>query len=122
MTREVNVQNFYRMEHKASNDPKLFKPYPLIEDDIAYIAFPIQGQTASKNAIKVKAPGVVWRTSPATLSFFGSVSQINQKLAQVAEAGITIANRKDLLKDFTKLKKMNVRSDESIKKDLGEDV
>lgn len=119
MTSAVNVRNFYRMEHRASNDKLLFKPYPLIEDDVAYIVLPIQGQTASKAAIKVKAPGFVWHISPDTLSFFGSKQQLKTKLAQIMEAGITISNMEDLKVENARLKTMKVRSDETIKKDLG---
>jgi hypothetical protein len=122
MTSEANVMNFYRMTHKASNDKQLFKPYPLIEDDVAYIALPIQGQTASKLAIKAKAPGVVWHTSPDTLSYFGSKAQLKAKFAQILEAGITISNIADLKKDNEKLKTMKVRSEEAIEKDLGSDL
>jgi len=119
MTSAANVRNFYRMEHKASNDKTMFKPYPLIEDDIAYIALPIQGQTATREAIKVKAPGVVWHKSTDNLSLFGSKAQLKIKLQQIQEAGITISNIADLKKDGEKLKTMKVRSEESIDKDLG---
>ena len=119
MTTAQNVRNFYRMEHKASSDKTLFKPYPLIEDDQAYIALPIQGQTASKLAIQVKATNVSWRTSKPTISFFGSQQQVEQKLKQIEEAGITVSNIVELTTDVKKMKKMKIRTDESATKDIG---
>jgi hypothetical protein len=109
MTTETKLQNFYRMEHKPSSDPKMFKPYPFIEDGVGYIALPIQGQTASKKAIAVKASNVVWKTSVPTLSFFGSVAQLEAKIEQIVATGITIANAKDLNKDFRGVKKLAIR-------------
>jgi SNF2-related domain len=120
MTSAANVKNFYRMEHKASNEKHLFKPYPLIEDEVAYIALPIQGQTASKLAIQVKATNVIWKTSKPTLSYFGSVQQIEHKMKQIGEAGIAVSNAVELTTEFKKLKKMKIRSDESAQKDIGE--
>jgi hypothetical protein len=109
MTTEAKLQNFYRMEHKPSNEPKMFKPYPFIEDGVGYIALPIQGQTASKKAIAVKASNVVWKTSVPTLSFFGSSAQLSEKMKQIMEAGITISNVKELSKEFKGLKKLAIR-------------
>jgi hypothetical protein len=120
MSNSTQIKNFYRMEHRPSNDSHMFKPYPLIEDELAYIALPIQGQTATREAIKVKATNVVWRISKSTLSFFGTASQLNQKIAQIIEAGITVSNSADLRKDFTKVKKMSVRSEKTVEKDVGE--
>jgi hypothetical protein len=115
LTTSAKLQNFYRMEHKPSNDSKMFKPYPLIEDGIAYIALPIQGQTASKAAIKVKALNVVWQTSAPTLSFFGSPQQLEAKIAQITEAGITVSTLMDLTKELKGLKKLSIRGSDKDK-------
>jgi hypothetical protein len=87
---------------------------------VAYIALPIQGQTASKLAIQVKATNVIWKTSKPTLSYFGSVQQIEHKMKQIGEAGIAVSNAVELTTEFKKLKKMKIRSDESAQKDIGE--
>ena len=112
VSENAGLQNFYRMEFKPSNDPQLLKPYPLIEDGTAYIALPIQGQTASKKAIRRRnrSLGVKWGTSESTVSFYGSTVDIRRKLYQLMEAGIEIKNVHELSAEFKELKKMPIRN------------
>lgn len=107
---QTKIRNFYRMEQKASNDKKAFKPYPLIQDGAAYIALPMQGQTASKNAIKYKATGVVWHQSAEEMTYFGMTpQQTQQMIKQIEAAGFSISNVIELKQEFARLKKMKVR-------------
>jgi len=104
------VRNFYRMEQKASNDKKSIKPYPLIQDGVAYIALPMQGQTASKNAIKYKATGVIWKVSPDEMTYFAPTpTQTAHMLDQIVAAGFSVSNLKELKAEFKRLSKMKVR-------------
>jgi SNF2-related domain len=105
-TREANVLNFYRLEHKASNDKTIFKPYPIIQDGQAYIALPAQGQAGTREAMKYKRASIRWLHSDPSLAYFGSVQQIIDVIKTLREAGVTVANIKELDKEITKLKTM----------------
>lgn len=114
----TKIRNFYRMEQKASNDKKAFKPYPLVQDGAAYIALPMQGQTASKNAIKYRASGVVWHQSAEEMTYFGMTpQQTAHMLKQVEEAGFAVSNMDELKAEFSHLKKMKVRQVKQVKSD-----
>lgn len=111
MTQAQKVVNFYRLEHKASNDKKLFKPYPLIEDGVAYIALPAGGQAGTKEAMRLKRPSFKWRISEPTLSFFGSTQQVLAMMKHLAASGVSVSNVEDLREQFKKLKTMKIRSE-----------
>lgn len=104
------VKNFYRLEQKASNDKKAIKPYPLIQDDQAYLVLPINGQTASKAAIRYKASGVVWHVSNDEVTYFGlTPDHVVKMMKQIQEIGIDVTNIMDLRHEYQDLKKMKLR-------------
>jgi len=105
-TREANVANFYRLEHKASNDKTIFKPYPIIQDGSAYVALPAQGQAGTREAMKYKRASIRWLHSDPSLAYFGTVAQIIQVIKALRDAGVSVANIKELDKEITKLKTM----------------
>lgn len=116
----TKIRNFYRLEQKASNDKKAFKPYPIVQDGAAYIALPIQGQSASKMAIKYKATGVVWHQSSEEMTYFGMTPAVTaHMLKQIEEAGFAVSNMAELKREFAALKKMKVRQGKP-KTDAGE--
>lgn len=102
--------NFYREEAKPNNKPDVIKPYPMIEDGVAFIVLPIRGQTGTKAAIQHRAPGVKFKNSAPSLSY--SCSTMNDALAmlrKITDAGVQIANLEDLKKQYTKIKKVTFR-------------
>jgi len=107
------LRNFYRTEMKPNNDPTVIKPYPMIENGVAYIVLPIRGQTGTKMAIQHKAPGIRWRKSEPSISYY--CQDMNKALAvlkSVIAAGIEISNIDDLKKEFNKIKKAQFRSED----------
>lgn len=107
------VKNFMRLEFKPSSNPKMIRPFPLIENDTAYIALPSKGQRGTTNAIKYKAPGVIWTDAEPTLRVFTlTVAKAAQILTRLNKAGVQIANSPDVKKQLTALKKAKLRQDE----------
>ena len=108
----AGLVNFYRLEHKANNDKKVFKPYPIIEGGVAYIALPAQGQAGTKVAMQHKRPAFSWHLSTPSLSFYGTPLSVNKMLAKIVAAGVQITNIKELEKEFHALKTMKLRKDD----------
>lgn len=107
------VKNFMRLEFKPSSNPKLIRPFPLIENDTAYIALPAKGQRGTTNAIKYKAPGVIWTDAEPTLRIFTlTVAKAAQILTRLSKSGVQIANSPDVKKQLTALKKAKLRQDD----------
>jgi len=106
-----NVVNFFRLEHKPNNNKMQFKPYALIQDNIAYIALPAQGQAGTRTAMSAqfRKPTFRWSLADPTLSYFGTVQQIEEKLQKLEESGIQISNIKDLEPELRKLRRMSIR-------------
>jgi hypothetical protein len=106
------IVNFYRLTHKASSDKTLYKPYPIIQDGVAYIALPT-GQAGTALAMKYKRPSYKWFLSEPSLSYYGTVQQVGAMLKKVQAAGIEITNIVDLKTDFASLKTMKIRAPSS---------
>lgn len=107
------LRNFYRLEFKPSADSKLIKPYPIIEDGQAYIALPIRGQAGTLPATKVKAAGIVWTKSDPSYVFYGLTPQkISEMVHKILNSGIQIMNIKELRRDFKRIQKLKLRTDE----------
>jgi hypothetical protein len=99
------LQNFFRSEAKPSVSKIHIKPFPMIEDGLAYIVMQTQGQPANLAATRSKAQGVRWQKGADTLVYYGlNLATTGQKLRDIVEAGIQISNIKELKHDFTKLK------------------
>lgn len=107
-TKAAQVVNFYRTEQKPSNKKEIFKPYPIIQDGIAYIALPT-GQAGTREAMKFRRPAFKWAMSDATLSFFGTLAQVTHLFKTLIDAGVSISNVEELRKEVAKLKLMKVR-------------
>lgn len=105
----ANIVNFYRLTHKASNDKTLYKPYPIIQDGVAYIALPT-GQAGTALAMKYKRPSYRWFLSEPSLSYYGTVQQVATMLKKIQAAGVEVTNIVDLDAEFAKLKKMKIRA------------
>jgi hypothetical protein len=108
----AQVVNFYRLEHKANNDKKMFKPYPIIENGMAFIALPAQGQAGTKTAMLLKRPAFRWIRSTPSMSFYGSFQQVEHMLKRLEESGIQLTNIKELETELHKLRKMKLRKDD----------
>lgn len=113
------LTNFFRQEVKPSLSKNLIKPYPLIEDDAAYIVMHLRGQPATLKAIKVKPPALIWKHSEASLVFYGlDTNHISAKIKEVLTSGIQIANIEDLKTEFKRLKKMKFRKPKETEMDI----
>lgn len=111
------LQNFFRQEVKPSTSKDAIKPYPMIEDGLAYIVMHLRGQPAALRATKVKAPGVRWTHSTDSVVFYGlNLQATGQKIKEILAAGIHISNIEELKAEFRKLKKVKIRNpeDESV--------
>lgn len=107
------LKNFYRTEVKPSSSQTEFKPYPMIEDEVAYIVLPLRGQAASKAAMKVRVPGVQWKIAEPSLTYYGlDLAATGAKIKEILAAGIQISNIEDLKHDFKHLRKVNLRKAE----------
>ncbi|QRE00266.1 hypothetical protein [Burkholderia phage BCSR5] len=110
MATKSQLQNFYRVEHKANGDKMLIKPYPMIEEGVAYIVLPLQGQSGTRNAIKHRAAGVRWMHSSPSMYYFGMTKEkCGLMVKKIIEQGIQISNLKELKKQAMKVKKMTIR-------------
>lgn len=104
-----DLQNFFRMEFKPTNSDKAIKPYPLLENDSAYVVMPLRGQPATKKAMQVKVPGIRWEMAPESMTFYGGdAAHIAQKLRELLGAGIGVSNIEDLRQQFKSLHKQNL--------------
>lgn len=111
------LKNFYRVEYKASSDPRTIKPYPMIENGHAYIVLPARGQTATNAAIRVRASGVKWMKSQHRIVYYGlNLDRIGHMLNTIQNTGIQLANLKDLRKAYMRLRRSSqkVREDEGL--------
>ena len=116
MPQPIQMVNFFRMELRPSSDPKLFKPYPMIEDGGAYLVMHTRGQPATKAAMQVRAPGVKWQHAAERMAYYGlTTDKISAKMREILASGIQIMNLKDLQVEFKKLKKQKFRNAETEK-------
>lgn len=106
---KAKIPNFYRVVHKASASAELIKPYPVIENGEAFIAFPKEGQSWLKRAMKYRVPTIEWGEASPTLSCFGTVSDIQMAATKLKAAGVTIRNAEALNQQFRKWKTLKVR-------------
>lgn len=108
----ATLRNFLRLEHKPSNKRNIIKPYPLLDNGVAYIALPIKGQSATKRAITVRAPGIIWHKSEPVLQCFTlTVPKTLELIKRIQKNGIQIMNLPELKKELTKLKRQPIRTD-----------
>jgi len=108
------LQNFFRMELKPSASKNEFKPYPMIEDGVAYLVMHTRGQPATQRAMQVKVAGIRWQHSAPCVAYYGlDINHTSQKMRDIIASGIQISNIKDLQKEFKMLKKMKLRNSES---------
>lgn len=104
------LRNFYRMEIKPSSDKMIIRPYPIIEDGIAYLALPIRGQVGTKNAIKTRATGVRFYHSEPSLTFYGLKREaLEKKVKDLVNQGISITNLTEIKRRLRKLSRSRVR-------------
>lgn len=107
------LQNFFRMELKPSASKTEFKPYPMIEDERAYLVMHLRGQPATQEAMKVRSPGIRWQKSAPCYVYYGlSLDKISGKMKEILGAGVQVSNIKDLQIEFKKLKKQKFRNEE----------
>lgn len=107
------LKNFYRSEMKPSTSTTEFKPYPMIEDGVAYLVLPLRGQPASKAAMRIRVPGVKWQLSPDSLVYHGlDLAATSAVIKKILAAGIQISNIKDLKADFRRLHKTSLRKND----------
>ncbi len=110
------LANFFRMEVKPSASKNLIKPYPMIEDDAAYICMHPRGNPAALKAMQAKVSGVMWKHSVPCVAYYGlDLMHTLEKLKEIHAAGIQIANLQDLKEKFQHLKKQKFRNNEDLK-------
>ena len=108
------LQNFFRMEIKPSASKTDFKPYPMIEDGEAYIVMHMRGQPATLEAMKVKTAGIRWEKSATCYAYYGlDINKTKNKVREILDAGIQVANIEDLKTQFKKIMKMKIRNGET---------
>lgn len=105
----AKLPNFYRLKHVASKEKTVIKPYPLLENGNAYIAFPKEGQSWTKRAMRKSVNALKWSEKPATLTYFGTVDEIRQMAKRVKGSGVIIRNADALNRQFRKVSGLKVR-------------
>ncbi len=107
------LMNFFRMEVKPSNNAKFIKPYPMLEDGNAYIVLHTRGQPGTREALKIKVPGVKWQHVAPHYIYYGLTPQkIAAKLKEIQAAGIQISNKVELKEEFDMLRTQKFRNAE----------
>lgn len=108
----ADVRNFYMRQTKADPDKKKLYPYPLIEDDVLYLALPMTGHPASAAAIRAKrAPGVTWQAmdddevADLRVVYMRSLEALDRNIPKLLEQGLIITNIKDLITRRRKLQR-----------------
>jgi hypothetical protein len=108
-TARARMPNFYRLKHVASKEKTVIKPYPLLENGNAYIAFPKEGQSWTKRAMRKSTNALKWSEKPATLTYFGTVDEIRQMAKRVKGSGVIIRNADALNRQFRSVSGLKVR-------------
>lgn len=104
------LMNFFRSEVKPSVSKSEFKPFPMIEDDEAYIVMHLRGQPANLRATKIKSPGIRWQEGAQSMVFYGlDLKATGDKIKEIRAASIQIANIEELKEHFKRLKKTKLR-------------
>lgn len=108
----ADLRNFLRLEFKPSNKAKTIKPFPLLDNGVAYIALPSKGQLATRKAIALRAPGIHWYDAEPVLQCFTlSVQKTLVLLERVQKNGIQIANLSVIKKELTKIKRQPINTE-----------
>ena len=97
---KTDVKNFFLMNFKPGEATDL-KPYPMIEDDDFYLLVNKKGNPGWQKLKRIKIPGVVWEESDGEYWLFDKVGNLKKVVMEVKNAGHTIENYKDLIKDFS---------------------
>jgi hypothetical protein len=106
---EQDFKNFYRMEFKPNADKTHINPYPLIQDELLYLALPAVGQPGSKLAIRksMTLPAVKWMEYEANTELIAFVARKEKALALIEslqKQGFEIPNLKELIRDIRRLR------------------
>lgn len=109
-----NLINFFKQEAKPTAAKKEIKPYPMIEDGVAYLVMHTRGQPGNVNAAKIKVPGVTWEHGSDSMVFYSlGLKETAAKIKEIQATGIQVANIEDLRERFRDLKasKQKVRKE-----------
>lgn len=103
----AELTNFYRIQHKPDPDRKMLYPYPIIEDDVIYLALPITGHPATLDGIRVKVPAVRWAAADVEnmrIVVTRNLTQMDKGIQKMLRQGLVINNLDELHKRFKKLR------------------
>ncbi len=110
---QTHLKNFMRMELKPNNNPEVFRPFPLIENNKAYIVLPVNGQLGTKKAMLHRVPLTKWFDGPEVLQCWTlSIQKSVQVVKSLINSGVQIANSKELERELKSLRKAPVRKDD----------
>jgi hypothetical protein len=107
IAKELEIRNFYKVEFKPDADANTIRPFPLIQDDILYIALPSKGHPGSKNAMRHKVPGVTWYKEEEGAALAAYTKTRNNAVTffeHIESLGYTISNKADLIAELRTLK------------------
>lgn len=107
VARELEIRNFYKVEFKPDPDANTIRPFPLIQDNVLYIALPAKGHPGSKNAMRHKVPGVTWYLEEEGSALAAYTKTRNNAVAffdHIEELGYTISNKDELIAELRTLK------------------
>jgi hypothetical protein len=110
---KLDLHNFFMREYKPSTEAKQIKPYPIIRDDVIYMALPAKAQVGTKNAIKVPVPSIKWvyDAGEEMICFVANKDAAKKVIGNLIKSGVTITNQKQLQKEWDKLKIVKRKQD-----------
>lgn len=105
---QMSITNFYRQQVKPNSDPELLKIYPLVQDGMLFLLFPIKGQPANQKAKRVQVSNASWKTAQdlELVLLLRNKLEAKEKLKEILSSGITIPpkNLKELEHQFKTIK------------------
>jgi hypothetical protein len=104
----LQLKNFYRQEFKPNPKTDVLLPYPIVQDDVVYIALPKRAHPASLRAItNVRVPGIKWMAFDAgseLILFTTTKPEASRIIRKMIDNGVDIENIDEMRKKFKALR------------------
>lgn len=100
---QFEIKLFQKEQIRPSADQALLKVYPIVEDQRLYVAMPLQGQSATRKAMRVRPMDIKWEEGGGTSEIVRFVRTKAEALAVIKEliaAGIEIQNLERVRKQY----------------------
>lgn len=104
---QFEIKLFQKEQIRPSADQSLLKVYPIVEDQRLYVAMPLQGQSSTRKAMRIRPMDIKWEEGGGTSEIVRFVRTKAEALAVIKElitAGIEIQNLERVRKQYEAIK------------------